>query len=307
MSSAKVLVLGANGMLGKMVALYLDSAKDLDVEITSRSKNEFVIENFDGNYYILDANKLDQNPLEEIIKICDYDYIVNCIGIIKPKINENDVDSITNTILINSYFPQKIHKLAFENDINYIQIGTDCVFSGLDGQYTEVSYKDALDLYGKSKIVGEIEGSNKIVIRSSIIGPEQGIGFSLMNWFLNSQELVVSGYKNHMWNGVTTLNFAKIIEGIIMNNKINDFKTHHLIPKNVISKANLLEQFKIHFKKEIDIDHLDASSVINRTLKSNNSNLNEEIWKSAGYDHVPTIEENIEELANSELTHKIMM
>ena len=307
MSSAKVLVLGANGMLGKMVALYLDSAKDLDVEITSRSKNEFVIENFDGNYYILDANKLDQNPLEEIIKICDYDYIVNCIGIIKPKINENDVDSITNTILINSYFPQEIHKLAFENDINYIQIGTDCVFSGLDGQYTEVSYKDALDLYGKSKIVGEIEGSNKIVIRSSIIGPEQGIGFSLMNWFLNNQELVVSGYKNHMWNGVTTLNFAKIIEGIILNNKINDFKTHHLIPKNVISKANLLEQFKIHFKKEIDIDHIDASSVINRTLKSNNSNLNEEIWKSAGYDHVPTIEENIEELANSELTHKIMI
>lgn len=307
MSSAKVLVLGANGMLGKMVALYLDSAKDLDVEITSRSKNEFVIENFDGNYYILDANKLDQNPLEEIIKICDYDYIVNCIGIIKPKINENDVDSITNTILINSYFPQEIHKLAFENDINYIQIGTDCVFSGLDGQYTEVSYKDALDLYGKSKIVGEIEGSNKIVIRSSIIGPEQGIGFSLMNWFLNSQELVVSGYKNHMWNGVTTLNFAKIIEGIILNNKINDFKTQHLIPKNVISKANLLEQFKIHFKKQIDIDHLDASSVINRTLKSNNSNLNEEIWKSAGYDHVPTIEENIEELANSELTHKIMI
>ena len=307
MSSAKVLVLGANGMLGKMVALYLDSAKDLDVDITSRSKNEFVVENFDGNYYIFDANKLDQNPLEEIIKICDYDYIVNCIGIIKPKINENDVDSITNTILINSYFPQKIHKLAFENDINYIQIGTDCVFSGLGGDYTEVSYKDALDLYGKSKIVGEIEGSNKIVIRSSIIGPEQGIGFSLMNWFLNSQELVVSGYKNHMWNGVTTLNFAKIIEGIIMNNKINDFKTQHLIPKNVISKANLLEQFKIHFKKQIDIDHLDASSVINRTLKSNNSNLNEEIWKSAGYDHVPTIEENIEELANSELTHKIMI
>ena len=128
-----------------------------------------------------------------------------------------------------------------------------------------------------------------------------------MNWFLNNKESVVSGYKNHMWNGITTLNFAKIIEGIIINSNIVDFKTHHLVPENIISKANLLEQFKIHFNKEIDINHLDADSVINRTLKSNNTNLNEEMWKSAGYNYVPTIEENIEELANSELTHKIMM
>tara|TARA_B100001093_G_scaffold520043_1_gene612245 strand:+ start:5376 stop:6296 length:921 start_codon:yes stop_codon:yes gene_type:complete len=306
MSSAKVLVLGANGMLGKMVALYLDSAPDFDVDVTLRSKNAFVVKNFDESYYIFDSIKQNQYPLEEIVNICDYDYIVNCIGVIKPKINEIDVASTTNTLLINSYFPLEIHKLALKNDINYIQIGTDCVFSGLDGEYTEDSYKDALDLYGKSKIVGEIEGNNKIVIRSSIIGPEQGIGFSLMNWFLNNKESVVSGYKNHMWNGVTTLNFAKIIEGII-NSKITNFKTHHLIPKNVISKANLLEQFKIHFNKEIEINHLDADSVINRTLKSNNINLNEEMWNSAGYNHVPTIEENIEELANSELTHKIMI
>ncbi len=307
MSSAKVLVLGANGMLGKMVALYLNSVADLIVDVTSRSENTFIVKNFDESYYIFDSNKQDEHPLEEIINVCDYDYIVNCIGVIKPKINEIDSGSITNTILINSYFPLEIHKLAINNDINYIQIGTDCVFSGLDGNYTEDSFKDALDLYGKSKIVGEIEGNNKIVIRSSIIGPEQGIGSSLMNWFLNNKELVVSGYKNHMWNGVTTLNFAKIIEGIIFNSKNINFKTHHLVPKNVISKANLLEQFKIHFNKEIDIDHIDAASVINRTLKSNNTNLNEQMWKSAGYNNVPTIEENIEELANSQLTHKIMM
>ena len=307
MNNSKILVIGANGMLGKMVALYLDSIKDLVVDITSRNKNEFVVKHFDDNAYIFDANKQGQNPLEKIINVCDYDYIVNCIGVIKPKINENDIQSVTNTIYINSYFPLQIHKLALENDINYFQIGTDCVFSGFDGQYTEDSFKDAEDLYGKSKIVGEIEGNNKIVIRSSIIGPEQGIGSSLMNWFLNSQESVVSGYKNHMWNGVTTLNFAKIIGGTILSRKVNNYKTHHLMPKNVISKANLLEQFKIHFNKEIDIEHIDADSVINRTLKSNNPKLNEEIWKSAGYNYVPSIEENIEELANSKLTHKILM
>ena len=307
MSSAKVLVLGATGMLGKMVALHLDSVTDIVVDVTSRSENTFILNNFEESYYIFDSNKQDENSLEEIINICEYDYIVNCIGVIKPKINETDIASINNAISINSFFPLDIHRLAINYDINYIQIGTDCVFSGLDGDYTEDSYKDALDVYGKSRIVGEIEGNNKIVIRSSIIGPEQGFGFSLMNWFLNNKESVVSGYKNHMWNGITTLNFAKIIEGIIINSNIVDFKTHHLVPENIISKANLLEQFKIHFNKEIDINHLDADSVINRTLKSNNTNLNEEMWKSAGYNYVPTIEENIEELANSELTHKIMM
>jgi len=307
MSSYKVLVLGANGMLGKMVGLYLDSVEELDVDITSRRKNEFVVKNFDSNYHIFDFNKQNRKPLEEIIKGRNYDFIVNCIGVIKPKIDEKDNKSISNTVLINSYFPLDIHKLALKNGIKYFQIGTDCVFSGLDGNYSEDSFQDAKDLYGKSKIVGEIEGINKIVIRSSIIGPEQGIGFSLMNWFLNNQQSVVSGYKNHMWNGVTTLNFAKIIGGAILNSKNNDFKTHHLIPKNVITKANLLEQFKLNFNKEIDIKHIDADSVINRTLKSNNTNLNEEMWKSAGYNNVPTIEENIEELANSELTHKIMI
>ncbi len=307
MSSYKVLVLGANGMLGKMVSLYLDSIKDLTVDITSRSENKFVINNFEKNYQIYDTKYTNQELLKEIIFSCDYDYIINCIGIIKPKIDIKDTNSITNTILTNSYFPLDINNLVSSSDIKYIQIGTDCVFSGLDGNYTEDSFKDAEDLYGKSKIIGEVEGANKIVIRSSIIGPEQGTGFSLMNWFLNNDELSVSGYKNHLWNGVTTLNFAKIIAGIILRDDIADFKTHHLIPKNIISKANLLEELKIHFKKEIDIQHIDADTVINRTLKSNNDKLNTHLWVSAGYSRVPTIEENIEELANSELTHKIMV
>ena len=178
----------------------------------------------------------------------EHKYIINCIGVIKPKIDESDNASIQNTILTNSYFPLDLQKLSDQRGIKYIQIGTDCVFSGKDGSYKEDSYTDAEDLYGKSKIVGEIQGKNKLLSRSSISGPEEGNGYSLMNWFLKNSDSSVSGYKNHSWNGITTLNFSRVVEGIIMNEDI-DFKIQHLIPKNTITKANLLELFKEQFKK----------------------------------------------------------
>tara|TARA_B100000073_G_scaffold336060_1_gene330376 strand:+ start:739 stop:1662 length:924 start_codon:yes stop_codon:yes gene_type:complete len=307
MSEKKILVLGASGMLGKMVSLHLNSKKFFDVIVTSRSQNKFISENFSGKYLNLDINFNTKNFLNKFFnENSDYKYIVNCIGVIKPKINESDISSIQNTILTNSYFPLDIQEIANQRGIKYIQIGTDCVYSGKDGNYKENSYMDAEDLYGKSKIVGEIPGQNKFLIRSSIIGPEEGTGYSLMNWFLKNKDLKVSGFKNHLWNGVTTLNFSRIVEGIIMNDEI-EFKIQHLLPKNNITKANLLEAFKECFKKDIKIDHVDADIVIDRTLDTNNTKVNQDLWTAAGYSTIPTIEENIEELANSEFTKKIMV
>ena len=303
MSDNNILILGANGMLGKMMSLYLKSNNELNVFVTARDKSSFIEKNFEKKFTNF---QLSDNYSDNLKKIVDnVDFIVNCIGVIKPKIDEKNPNSIKETILTNSYFPMELQNLAFENQIKYIQIGTDCVFSGNDGSYTESSYMDAKDLYGKSKIVGELEGMNKYLIRSSIIGPEEGKGFSLMNWFLNNTQQEVSGFKNHMWNGVTTLNFAKVVEGFILSNELN-FNTQHLIPKNTITKANLLEEFKKQFNKDIGIKHIDAEEIIDRTLLTNNEQVNEKLWKYAGYSSIPTVEENIEELANSEITNKIM-
>ena len=306
MSEKKVLVLGANGMLGKMISLHLNSLKFFEVTVSSRSKNKFIDDNFKGKFLNLNIDYPLNNSLDEFLKENnDYKYIVNCIGVIKPKIDESKNISIQNTILTNSYFPLDLQKLAEQRGIKYIQIGTDCVFSGKGGGYKEDSFMDAEDLYGKSKIVGEIAGQNKMLIRSSIIGPEEGNGYSLMNWFLKNNDSSVSGFKNHLWNGVTTLNFSRVVEGIIMNDDI-DFKVQHLIPENTITKANLLELFKEQFKKSIKINHIDADVVIDRTLDTHSPNLNKDLWTAGGYPTIPTIEENIKELANSELTKKIM-
>ena len=96
-----------------------------------------------------------------------------------------------------------------------------------------------------------------------------------------------------------------VTEGIIKDNSL-DFRTQHLVPSNSISKAQLLEQFQQYFMKDVKINHIDAASVIDRTLKTNNENLNSTLWKNAGYKEVPTVEENIEELYNCEFTNRIM-
>jgi len=302
MNNSKVLILGANGMLGKMVSLYFASLNHFQLILTAKNKSSFLSDKLGNDYEIFDVLNDDFQNFAKRIKP---DFIINCIGRIKPTINESDNISISETININSFFPMELQKYSYENNSRYFQIGTDCVFSGKDGNYDELEISDAEDLYGKSKIVGEIHGHNKSVLRSSIIGPEQGSGRSLLNWFLNNESNELSGYRNHLWNGVTTLNFAKVINGLIINES-NFFKLQHLIPSNTVTKSELLSLFKINFKSRIQINEVDASEVINRTLKTNNPENNESLWINAGYKKIPTIQENISELAESNFTKEIL-
>ena len=302
MNNSKVLILGANGMLGKMVSLYFASLNYFELILTAKNESSFLSNQLGNDYEIFDVLNDDFQNFAKNIKP---DVIINCIGRIKPTIDESDNISISETININSFFPMEIQKYSVDNNSRYFQIGTDCVFSGEDGNYDELNISDANDLYGKSKIAGEILGNNKSVVRSSIIGPEQGPGRSLLNWFLKNESHALSGYKNHLWNGVTTLNFAKVINGLIQNES-NLFKLQHLIPANTVTKSELLSLFKNNFKSNIQINEVDADEVINRTLNTNNPENNKSLWINAGYKKIPTIEENIEELAKSNFTKAIL-
>ena len=289
-------------MLGKMVSLYFASLNHFELILTAKNESSFLSNQLGNDYEIFDVLNDDFQNFAKNIKP---DVIINCIGRIKPTIDESDNISISETININSFFPMEIQKYSVDNNSRYFQIGTDCVFSGEDGNYDELDISDAEDLYGKSKIAGEILGNNKSVVRSSIIGPEQGSGRSLLNWFLKNESHTLSGYRNHLWNGVTTLNFAKVINGLIQNES-NLFKLQHLIPANTVTKSELLSLFKNNFKSNIQINEVDADEVINRTLNTNNPENNKSLWINAGYKKIPTIEENIEELAKSNFTKAIL-
>lgn len=228
----KILILGSTGMLGSMVTNYFRK-QGLNPDTPTRKE-------------------LDK------VKYAKYDYIINCIGIIKQKLTDPK-----EAIKINSVFPHMLSEKAPKAKI--IQIATDCVFSGKRGYYTENDEHDATDIYGKTKSLGEVKAENFYNIRTSIVGFDKK-NVSLLSWFLSQEKgATINGYTNHLWNGVTTLQFAKLCYEIIRGKNVpNNF---HYIPRDIVSKHELLKIFADKFnRRDIFIKRTKASPKINRTL-----------------------------------------
>ena len=196
----KVIILGSKGMLGKYVWSYLDLAGFDCVGVNKDS---------------LDAATATEEKLEEVffkeIKLIEKgDVVINCMGTIKPR-----VDSLgdLNAIQVNSVFPRLLANFCEKHGLNLIHPTTDCVYTGLKGSYNENDKYDVSDVYGMSKAMGE--PNNCTVIRTSIIGEEVNQGRSLVEWVKSSANTTINGFTNHYWNGITTLEWAKVAEALI--------------------------------------------------------------------------------------------
>ena len=302
---SNVLVLGSSGMLGKMCSLVLDDDKNLNLTGTYNNQDRFILHKA-KNIKVYKFNAM-IDDLAGLIDKVNPEYVINCIGRIKPTIDEKNTESISQANKINSFFPKELEVLTQQKGFKLIQIGTDCVFSGDKGSYTINDEYDADDVYGKTKVEGELDSGTKMLVRTSIVGPEVKPGLSLLNWFLElDQSSDVNGFENHMWNGITTLAFANIIKGLIENSYYTA-KVTHLTPKDIVSKYELLLLFKKNFNREdIQVKPIDSDTAIDRTLLSDSSEENKKIWKIAGYDNVPTISELIKELSISVYTKMIL-
>lgn len=234
--------------------------------------------------------------LDEYLQNNDVAYLVNCAGLIRQKIDERSLASRLQAIEANFQIPLMLAALSENYNFKILQIGTDCVFSGLKGGYVETDLHDASDVYGKSKSIGEIPHQNVAVLRSSIIGLEVNSCHSLLSWFLSQKnEAEIYGYSNHIWNGVTVLHFAKLIRGIIESEIVDEFLgVHHVVPANRITKEALLRVFARDFNRnDIKIESFSATLAANMTLGTSDVELNRKLWKNAGYERPPTIEEMV--------------
>jgi len=241
----KVLVLGSTGMLGHQVTNYLLSFKDkynvLDISYRNKLNDSTII---------IDVEK-DLKSLEKIIKNFKPNFIVNCIGILVSE----SINNVSKANYINGKFPHHIKEICKKNESKLIHISTDCVFSGLRGDYKEDDIPDSKTNYGKSKILGEVIDKNNLTLRTSIIGPEiKKNGEGLLSWFLNEQNSSVKGYGKAVWSGVTTVELAKVIEKCMAS---NIFGLYHVTNNEKISKYNLLKLFNdyLYFEKNIILDN----------------------------------------------------
>ncbi len=294
----KVLVLGASGMLGSAFVKSSSIKNDINYyfSVRSKKKQRYLIKEYnlhEKKVLILDI--IDKNLDKKLlfIKKKNFDFVINCIGIIKPHIDESNSASIKNAIFINSMFP---HLLNFHfNNIKILQIATDCVYSGKKGFYSEESFHDAEDVYGKSKSLGEVVDKNFFNIRCSIIGEEINSKLSLIEWFKSQKyKTNINGFNNHLWNGLTTNAFCKLIESIILN-KINIPNRFHLLPSDYLSKYELLSILKQKYsRQDLKLKKINHKESIDRTLSTNNKKIVDKIWKKSFFNKKLKIQEMID-------------
>lgn len=251
----KFLVLGATGMAGHTISIYLNEQRH---DVTTFTRRPF---KFSKNI-IGDINDL--KSLEDTIREGKFDAVINCIGILNSDAEKNK----HNAVFLNSYLPHYLSNISKDLKTKIIHMSTDCVFSGKDGNYHEDSFKDGEIFYDRSKALGEIDNNKDLTFRNSIIGPdmnENGIG--LFNWFMK-QSGEISGYTKAIWTGVTTLTLAKAMEKAAHDNIVG---LYNLVNNDTINKYEMLKLFNEYFKngqlsiKQSENLILDKSLINNRT------------------------------------------
>lgn len=272
----KVLVIGITGMLGSMVYDYLTRNNSLVVAGTIRNKKFRKIFNGENIFEFEVQNNESKFALKKILHSFKPDYVINCTGIIKPFCKDSDQKGTKSAIEVNALFPHNLSEtlLEFDDKIKLIQIATDCVYSGKNGRYNEMDPHDPIDVYGKTKSLGEVKLRNTLNLRCSIVGPEIKNGLSLLCWFLqNKNRSNVEGYAHHFWNGLTTLQFAQYCENIIVGNEFQKLRninhTIHLVLNETVSKYELLCIFKNVFNRNVEIKRKYVESeIVDRSLSS---------------------------------------
>jgi len=297
----KIAVLGASGMLGSQVLKEIRSRSQLEVIASYRTQQRLsasAAHDGSNRTIVLDASSTSVEQLKKQIGDCDW--WINCIGVIKPYIHDDVPSEVASAITTNGVFSARLAQAADETRTRLIQIATDCVWDGVAGEYSEQAHHNATDVYGKSKSIGEVRSEYSHYLRCSIIGRQAGSGVSLLDWFLGQPAgATVNGFQNHHWNGVTTLQFAKICCGIIEQDMSPKFM-QHLIPADHVSKYELLQLFADSFNRtDIQVRPFMADPAINRVLTTLDMANNLRLWQVGGYDSPPTIAESVAELAGA--------
>jgi len=235
----KIFILGATGMAGHMIYNYLRSLNKYEVISACFRKK------ISKDSIILDVYNTEE--IKTTLHQFTPDYVINCVGILV-----NGAKQVPeNAVYINAYFPHLLARLINEHNPSsrLIHISTDCVFSGKKGAYTDNDIKDALDIYGMTKNLGEIIDNKNLTIRTSIIGPEiKENGEGLMHWiFLQRNKGEINGYEKSIWSGVTTLELAKVINQCIEHNinGLYQVSNGEKITKYALLKI-IIEQFKLN-------------------------------------------------------------
>tara|TARA_A100001011_G_C14248721_1_gene816858 strand:- start:457 stop:1326 length:870 start_codon:yes stop_codon:yes gene_type:complete len=269
----KVLLLGSAGMIGHQIHRKLYETNKYVLYDSSFSHK------LSDKTIILDLRDLEKSF--DVLSRINPDILINCSGLLIEESKQN----IKDAILLNAYIPHFLREFCDKINSKFIQISTDCVFSGKNPPYTEQSAKDGQSVYAKVKGLGEIDTENHLTIRTSVIGPDlKTNGKELFSWFLN-QKKEIDGYYGSIWSGVSSINLGESID-LFIDQKITGI--YNFCSPTNISKYELLSMLNRHSNRDLKINKTEGF-ISDKTLIDTRKELD---FKLRSY------EETVEELLN---------
>ena len=259
----KVLVLGITGMLGN--TLFNKLMEDMRYDVWGTIRQKDVLTTFPKKWaekILTQIDVLSQDSLISVLERVTPEIVINCTGLIKQHATSEDP---LHTLPINSILPHRLSRLCKILGARLIHFSTDCVFSGSKGLYVESDPSDAMDLYGKSKFIGELhQDPHAVTLRTSIIGHELSSKLALIDWFL-SQSVSIKGYKKVIFSGFPTAELSRIILDFVI--PLPELSGLYHVSADPIDKCSLLKMVAEIYDKKIDVIP-DKQLCIDRTLDS---------------------------------------
>ena len=251
----KVLVLGGDGMLGH--ELYRELRDHHETGVTLRQQRK----EFSEKYVFAGVEARGSTRIEEVIAQFRPAAVVNCIGIVKQR--PESEEAITS-IEVNALLPHRLAIACRAVGARLIQLSTDCVFSGDKGSYREEDHPDPVDVYGRSKLLGEVAGEGALTLRTSMIGLGLYRKTSLVDWFL-AQKGKAQGYRKAVFSGLTTRELSRVIRMVLEKHPQASGLFH--LSAAPINKYDLLVKLRERLGKSIEIVPVDEPH-IDRSLDS---------------------------------------
>jgi dTDP-4-dehydrorhamnose reductase len=255
----RLLILGGGGMLGHK--LWQTALPRFDTKATIRSGTQAFLDwGFPRQSILAGVDVRDPSQLVRSFAAARPDAVVNCVGVVKQLAGAKDP---LLSIALNALLPHQLADLCAAAGARLIHISTDCVFSGRRGMYRESDPPDAEDLYGRSKLLGEVDRAGCLTLRTSIVGRELTTDHGLVEWFLAQRGKPAKGYSRAIFSGLTTTVLSELILRLIEERP--ELSGVYNVASTPINKYDLLHLLNDAYGAQTDI-RPDDSVVIDRSL-----------------------------------------
>lgn len=244
----KILVLGASGMLGNAMLRVMSAQDAWSVFGTVRGTDPALHAAAPRAVLIPGVHADQPDSLLVAFSQARPDVVINCVGLVKQLSNAEDP---LVAVPINTLLPHRLARMCEVAGARLVHVSTDCVFSGKQGNYLESDLADAQDVYGRSKLLGEVDYPHAVTLRTSIIGHELRSTHGLVDWFL-SQHARVKGYTEAVFSGLPTCELARVVRDFVIPHA--SLRGVYHVAAEPISKYDLLQLVNRVYGKALEIE-----------------------------------------------------